>query len=150
MPGTYTKLIYHIVFSTKGRARLITPDLQPRLITYLGGIVRSEKGVAYEIGGTQDHVHLLVRWRTDVSLADLLRAMKSRSSLWVHQTFPQHSAFRWQEGYAAFTVSQSQSETVTDYIRNQPIHHQKKSFKEELIALLDAHDVEWDERYIWD
>jgi putative transposase len=150
MPGTYTKLLYHIVFSTKERARLMTTDLQPRLHEYLGGIVRGEKGVAYQIGGTLNHVHLLVRWRTDESLATLLRNIKSHSSLWVHQTFPHLQSFRWQEGYGAFTVSQSQSNVVERYIMNQERHHHKKTFEEEFIELLKAHEVEYDERYIWD
>jgi putative transposase len=150
MPGTYTKLLYHIVFSTKGRARLMTTDLEPRLQDYLGGIIRGEKGVCYQIGGTLNHVHLLIRWRTDESLATLLRNLKSRSSLWVHQTFPALQLFQWQEGYGAFTVSQSQVEAVNRYIANQEQHHHVKTFEEEFIDLLKAHDVEYDERYVWD
>jgi putative transposase len=150
MPGTYTKLLYHAVFSTKERARLITPDLQPRLHEYLGGIVRSERGVAYQIGGTLNHVHLLLRWRTDDSFSNLMRKLKSNSSRWVHETFPMLQSFQWQEGYGAFTVSQSQSNAVDQYIRNQESHHRTSTFEEELIALLKAHEIEYDERYLWD
>jgi REP element-mobilizing transposase RayT len=149
MPGTYTKLLYHVVFSTKHRARLITVELQPRLHEYLGGIVRGEKGMAIRIGGTADHVHLLIRWRTDESLATLMRNVKSHSSLWVHQTFPQMQEFRWQEGYGAFTVSQSQAEAVDRYIQNQVQHHRERSFEEEFIELLKVHGIEYDERYLW-
>ena len=105
MPGTYSKLLYHIVFSTKGRARLITPDIMPRLHEYLGGIVRSEMGVAYAIGGIGDHVHMLIRWRTDDALSNLMRDLKCNSSRWVHETFQNSQSFAWQEGYAAFSVS---------------------------------------------
>ncbi len=150
MPGTYSKLLYHLVFSTKGRANLIADTVRPRLHEYLGGIVRDEKGLAYQIGGTSNHVHLLVRWRTDVSVSTLLRDLKSHSSLWVHQTFPTMQGFAWQEGYGAFTVSQSQSEAVTKYITNQEQHHRTKTFEEEFISFLKAHEIEYDERYLWD
>ena len=150
MPGTYSKLLYHVVFSTKHRVQVIAPAIQPRLYEYLGGIVRGEKGTAYQIGGTRDHVPLLIRWRTDESLATLMRNVKSRSSLWVHQTFSEMQAFAWQEGYGAFTVSQSQVETVSAYIHNQVEHHHGRSFKEEFVELLKAHDIEYDERYLWD
>jgi REP element-mobilizing transposase RayT len=150
MPGTYTKLLYHLIFSTKRRANSIVPELQPRLHEYLGGIVRSERGVAHQIGGTADHVHLLVRWRTDETLATLLRKIKSHSSLWVHQTYPTMRDFAWQEGYAAFTVSESQFDAVERYIGSQEEHHRCQSFQEELIEFLKAHRVEYDERYLWD
>src|SRR5438874_997358 len=150
MPGTYSKLLYHFVFSTKHRAEVITPMIEPRLHEYMGGIIRAEKAVAFQIGGMADHVHLLVRWRTDESIATLMRIVKSRSSAWVHDTFPTHQSFQWQEGYGAFTVSQSQSESVDQYIRQQPVHHRGKTFQGEFIALLKAHEIEYDERYVWD
>ena len=150
MPGTYSKLLYHIVFSTKKRARLITPDLQPRLYDYVGGIVRMERGIAYQIGGTLDHIHLLMRWRTDESVATFLRNLKSHSSRWVHETFPVCRSFQWQEGYGAFTVSESQVEVVTRYIMDQERHHAAKTFEQEFIELLKAHQIEYDERYLWD
>ena len=83
MPGTYSRLLYHVVFSTKGRANLITEALQPRLFDYMGGIIRDERGVALAIGGMPDHVHLLIRWRTDEALSTLMRNLKSHSSRWV-------------------------------------------------------------------
>ena len=148
MPGTFTRLLYHILFSTKRRANLIPTDLQPRLYDYLGGIVRAERGTAHEIGGVADHVHLLIQWRTDETLATLMRRLKANSSRWLHAEFPTMGAFAWQEGYTAFTVSPSQSEAVQQYIRNQPSHHQHRDFVEELRALLDAHGIEYDERYL--
>lgn len=150
MAGTYTNILFHVVFSTKGRRALITTELQPRLYEYLGGIVRGEKGILYEIGGTANHIHLFFRWRTDETLATLMGNLKSRSSLWVHQTFPERKSFHWQAGYGAFSVSQSQYEKVRNYIVYQPDHHKKKSFKEEFIELLKAHGIEYDERYIWE
>lgn len=137
------------MFSTKHREPLITPDLAPRLHGYLGGAVRGEGGLAIEIGGMTDHVHLLVKWRPDEAVSTLMRNMKGGSSRWVHETFPEHRAFAWQEGYGAFSVSESQVETVRAYIRNQAHHHRTRSFKEEFVVLLEAHGVAYDAGLIW-
>ena len=112
MPGTYSQLLLHIVFSTKSRRAWIVPDVADRLYEYIGGIVRAERGVVYGIGGVADHVHLLLRWRPDGSVSDLMRTVKARSSRWVHETYPAMREFAWQEGYAAFAVSKSREEAV--------------------------------------
>lgn len=150
MPGTYSNLLYHIIFSTKGRAAMLKGEIQHRVHEYLGGIVRGEGGVAYQIGGMPDHVHLLVRWRTDESLATLLRKIKSNSSRWIHETFPMMASFAWQEGYSAFTVSQSQMEYVAQYIANQEQHHRGKNYQEEIVEFLKAHQVDYDPQHLWD
>ena len=150
MLGTFTQLLYHVVFATKHRANLITTELQPRLYEYLAGVIRGERGKAHEIGGYADHVHLLLKWRTDESLATLMRHVKANSSRWVHAEFPSQRSFAWQEGYAAFTVSPSQLETVSSYIQNQAAHHRQRGFVEELQALLEAHGIEYDERHLYD
>jgi putative transposase len=150
MPGTYAQILLHIVFSTKLRTPWITAEIAGRLYPYLGGLVRAEKGVLYDIGGVEDHVHLYMRWRPDATVSDLMRTVKARSSKWIHDTFPTASAFAWQEGYSAFSVSKSQEESVRRYIRRQPEHHRKEDFKGELLRLLRAHDVEFDERYVFD
>ena len=129
---------------------MIKPDLQARLYDYMGGIVKGEDGVLYEIGGMEDHVHLFIRWRTDETVATLMRKVKSHSSRWVHQTFPDRKNFQWQEGYGAFSVSPSQSENVKHYVRKQAQHHQKRTFQEEFLELLKAHGIEFDGRYLWD
>lgn len=98
MPGTFSQVFLHFVYSTKHRRPWITPDVQPRLYEYIGGIVRAENGSQYAIGGVEDHVHQLIRWRTDESISNLMRTVKARSSLWVHQTFPTLSEFAWQDG----------------------------------------------------
>src|SRR5262249_24465577 len=135
---------------TKHREATITPEIRDRLYDYIGGIIRGERGVLYAIGGMPEHVHLLVRRRPDVSDSILLRNLKSHSSLWVHQTFPAMEGFAWQEGYGAFSVSRSMKETVERYIANQEEHHRRRSFKEEFVEMLKAHDIEFDERYIWE
>lgn len=150
MPGTYSQILLHTVFSTKRRATLITPAIQPRLYDYIGGIVRAEKGSIYAIGGMSDHLHLLLRWRTDATIADLMRTVKARSSVWVHRTFSDAAAFSWQEGYAVFSVSKSAEPDVKAYIENQAEDHKKRDFQEELLALLRAHGVDFDPRYVFD
>ena len=146
MPGTYSQILLHIVFSTKLRQPYITANLAERLYAYMGGIIRAEKGVLYDIGGVEDHVHLYVRWRADASIADQMRTVKARSSKWVHDTFPTLGAFAWQEGYSAFSVSKSQEEAVKKYIAGQVQHHKKEDFKTELLRLLRANCIEFDER----
>lgn len=148
MAGTYSKLLYHIVFSTKGRAAWLKPAIAPRIHEYLGGIVRAQRGVAHQIGGAPDHVHCLIGWRPDESLSALVRNLKACSSGWIHETFPDCAGFRWQEGYSVFTVSESQFEAVDWYIRTQEEHHRRHSLEEELRALLRLHRIEFDERYL--
>ena len=150
MPGTYTRLLYHVVFGTKGRVQSIAADHRSRLHEYLGGIVRAEKGSALEVGGTADHVHMLIRWRADEALSTLLRNVKGNSSRWLHEAIPAMTGFRWQEGYSAFTVSESQRETVAAYIREQERHDRVRAFEDELIELLKAHGVDYDPRYVVD
>lgn len=150
MPGTYSQLLLHVVFSTKGRTAWISSEVAQRLYPYIGGIVRAEKGVLYDIGGVEDHVHLYLRWRTDGSVSDLMRTVKARSSKWVHDTFPSLAAFAWQEGYSVFSVSKSQQEAVKKYIAQQEEHHKKVDFKSELLRILRAHGIEFDEKYVFD
>ena len=150
MPGTYSKLLFHIVFSTKHREPWITPDLEPRLYAFIGGIVRDQKGILFDIGGVADHVHLYTCLRPDTSVSDLTRHVKSRSSKWIHETFPTHSMFTWQEAYSAFTVSKSQEHAVKTYIAHQKEHHRKEDFKSELLRLLHAHEIDFEEKYVFD
>jgi putative transposase len=150
MAGTYSQPLLHIVFSTKGRAPWIAPDVAERLYPFMGGIVRAEKGVLYAIGGVDDHVHMYVRWRPDGAVSDLMRTVKSRSSKWVHETYPTLAAFGWQEGYSVFSVSKSQEQAVKAYIAKQAEHHSQEDFKSEHLRLLRAHGVTFDERYVFD
>jgi REP element-mobilizing transposase RayT len=150
MPNTYTKLYYHLVFSTKHRKPLITDAIEPQLHKYINGIIHNFEGTCIEINGTADHIHILTILPPKTSLSDALRSIKAGSSKWVHESHPTHSSFTWQDGYAAFTVSASQVESVRTYIRNQKTHHQANDFKTELIGLLDKHGIDYDERYLWD
>ncbi len=150
MPGTFSQLLFHIVFSTRHREPWIKPALGERVYPYIGGIIRADGGALYEIGGMPDHVHLLLRWKPDGSLSDLIRTVKARSSLWVHQTFEDLGNFAWQEGYSAFSVSKSNEGAVRRYIETQAEHHSREDFKSELLRILRAHEVEFDEQYVFD
>jgi REP element-mobilizing transposase RayT len=149
MAQSFTNLLYHILFSTKHREPQITELFEERLYGYLGGIVRGQNGIALEINGMPDHVHVLAKLSQNRSIADVLRELKADSSGWVHREYPSLKAFGWQLGYAAFTVSESQVDRVRRYIQNQKQHHRKVTFQDELITLLRAHGVDFEEKYLW-
>jgi putative transposase len=145
---TFINALFHCVFSTKERRRLITPDLQERLWPYMGGIAREQGFKALAIGGVEDHIHLLLSLPATISIAKAMQAIKGVSSKWVHDTFPKHDLFAWQEGYGAFSIGISQIDATTTYIRSQPEHHRQKTFQEEFRAFLKKHGIEYDERYV--
>jgi putative transposase len=149
MASTLTNLLYHVVFSTKGRRPLIKPPFSEELYKYIGGIIRGERGVLLEIGGIDDHVHLVAKFRADISVADMVRDIKANSSKWAHERKTRIARFGWQTGYGAFSVSQSQLEKVRGYVRRQATHHRRISYQEEFVRLLQKHGIEYDERYLW-
>jgi putative transposase len=148
MPGAYCNLLYHLVFSTKDRRPLINPKMKPRLREYVRGIVREEEGELLEFDGVSDHVHFLVRLPPTRAVADALRMIKANSSKWINERDRHGPRFAWQEGYAAFTVSQSQVPRLLIYIRGQEKHHRKLDFRTELVALLRRNGVAFEDRYL--
>jgi putative transposase len=148
VPSTHLSLHYHLVFSTKERAPLITAEIRERVHAYLGGVIRGEGGIALDVGGTTDHVHLLVGLKATHCLADVLRTLKGDSSRWIHDEM-RVPKFEWQEGYGAFTVSSSNVAAVREYVRDQERHHRKRSFQEEYREFLMKHEIAFDERYLW-
>ncbi len=150
MAGTYTKLFYHLVFSTKNRQRFIAPSIESELHKYTAGVVRGCGGICVEISGMADHVHILAVLPPKIAVSDALRDIKSNTSRWVHKTWPLRAAFAWQDGFAAFSVSTSQVEPVRQYIRDQKAHHAGGGYQEELLTMLRLNEVEFDPRYLWD
>jgi putative transposase len=150
MPNTYTNLVYHLVFSTKDRQPLIRDAFKEELFKILGALVKDKGGALLERGGIADHVHLVVRLKPHTSISELLQHVKANSSGWVNRRGDIQGRFEWQVGYAAFTVSESQLPAVREYVANQEKHHYGMSYKEELLALLKRHNIEYDERYLWD
>ena len=150
MPGSYACLLYHIVFSTRERRQLLSADLRPRLWDYMGGILRRHDCDPLRIGGTSDHAHVVMSIGRDKSVAAAVRDLKSNSSRWLREEFPELAAFAWQEGYAAFTIGIAGLERNTRYIQRQEEHHRKRSLQEELVAFLDRHQVAYDPERIWE
>ena len=140
---SFVSCLVHCVFSTKERRRLITADLQQRLYPYLGGIARENKMKALAIGGVEDHVHILLSIPSTLSIAKSVQLLKGNSSKWIHETFPKQRAFEWQEGYGAFSIAVSGVEGTVRYIQSQKEHHQRHSFKDELIVFLEKHGIEY-------
>jgi REP element-mobilizing transposase RayT len=149
MPHTATNLLIHFIFGTRRREPSITPAIQADLHAYMGGVVRELDGVALSINGMPDHVHLLVRMPSTRSIADLARVVKTNSSRWVHERWPESKRFAWQSGFGAFSVSESGGQTVREYIRQQQQHHAKRSFEEEFVAFLKKIKIAVDEKYLW-
>ena len=121
--GTYSKLTYHIVFSTKYRQPSIREPIQERLYEYIGGTIRALKGNLIEIGGVEDHVHILAGLTPVIAVSNAVRDIKANASKWANDIPEMKSRFEWQKGYGAFTVSYSQIAGVREYIKNQPEHH---------------------------
>jgi REP element-mobilizing transposase RayT len=147
--STYTNLLYHFVFSTKERRPLIADKFRERLHEYIGGTLRGLGGTALEINIVADHIHILARLKPYPSVADVLRKLKANASKWLNEEVLRIRKFGWQDGYAAFSVSESQAPRVRKYIQNQTEHHLRMDYKTELLQLLKKHKVEYDERYLW-
>lgn len=150
MPQSFAAIQLHVVFSTKNRDPCITPDLAPKLYGYIHGIITGSKNMLLAAGGVEDHLHLLVSLGRETTVSELVRLVKCNSSKWVHETFPGHREFAWQNGYGAFSVSRSHRGLVTKYIHMQAEHHKAVSYQDEFRELLRRHGLEWDERYLWD
>ncbi len=150
MSHSFISQLLHCVFSTKERRSMITPELQPRLFQYMGGIARENKIKLLAAGGVDDHVHLLISMPSTISISKAMQLIKGGSSKWIHETFPEHRLFEWQEGYGAFSIGVGDIERTTNYINNQAEHHEKMDFKTEFRAFLKKHGIEYDERYIFD
>ena len=143
---TFISCHLHCVWSTKERRRLITPALQERLWPYLGGIARANKMTAIEIGGVEDHIHVLLSLPSTLSISKAVQLLKGNSSKWIHDTLKEHGDFEWQEGYGAFSIGISGVEDTTKYIQTQAEHHRKTTFREEIEVFLKKHGMEYRER----
>ena len=149
MANTYTSLHYHIIFSTKNRVKSISPEIEQRVWSYIGGIARKHGMTALQVGGIEDHIHVLVVAPPTLAPSQMAQYLKGDSSKWIHEEFPAWHDFAWQDGYGAFTVSKSNLPEVIRYIQNQREHHRRKTFQEEYLEFLQKHGIEYDERYVW-
>ena len=149
MAQTLVSLLVHIIFSTKNRERIITPEVEPELFAYMGGILKNHESRLLDAGGTADHVHLLVSQSKNVSLSSLLKDIKKDSSSWIKTKGSQFRNFHWQDGYGAFSIGKSDVPELKKYIAGQKEHHRKQTFQEELIDFLEDYGIVYDERYLW-
>ncbi|MGE3271861.1 MAG: IS200/IS605 family transposase [Chloroflexota bacterium] len=150
MPDSYACLLYHIVFSTKERQPWITQDIEQRVWSYLGAIADRQGMTPLQIGGLEDHVHVVVGIPPTLAISKAVQMLKGASSRWIRMTFSELDTFGWQDGYGAFTVSKSQLDVTIRYVKNQRARHEQMTFVAEYRVLLDRHSIPYDPRYVRD
>lgn len=150
MSQSLARVYLHVIFSTKDRHPMLADAWRDELFRVLGGAANNLGCPSLIVGGVADHVHMLFQLGRAITVAEAVGKIKATSSAWVNQTRGLSFPFRWQAGYAAFSVSQSNVEPVREYIRQQPEHHAHRSFQDELRDWLRRYEIEWDERYVWD
>jgi putative transposase len=150
MSQSLVKNTVHLVFSTKHRTPLIKSPIEAELHSYLFGTCKQIDCTPIRVGGASDHVHVLCALSKKLPLMKLLEVLKSHSSRWIKTKGNLYQGFYWQDGYAAFSVSPRDIDRVVSYIDNQKEHHRQKTFQEELRTLLMEHQLDFDERYLWD
>lgn len=151
MPQSLSSVHIHLVFSTKGRQPFLrNTEIRKEMHAYWGGVSKKLECLPAIVGGTEDHVHLLCRLARTISQADWVKEIKRVSSIWIKQREPSLATFAWQGGYGAFSVGSSGVEKTCEYINGQHEHHKKQTFQDEYRAFLRKHDMEWDERFVWE
>lgn len=141
MPHTHTWCLFHVVFAVKNREPMIPKEVLPRLWAYMGGIARSEKMTAFAIGGTENHIHLLITLPPTMPLSKAVGMVKACSSKWMNEIIFRSREFAWQEGYSAFSVGIRQLDAVKNYIEGQEKHHRTQSYDQEFHDFLVAHRI---------
>ena len=147
MASALVKIDVHLIFHVKSTGVKMRKEDLERIFTYIGGVIKGVDGIPIEVGGMTDHVHVLTSLPKSMSLVDFVRIVKGDSSKWMKSIDPHYTAFAWQEGYGAFSVSSSLIDKTVAYIRGQAEHHQKRSFQEEYKLFLEAYGIEYDERF---
>jgi len=149
MPNTYTQVHIQVVFTVQNRDCIINQLWKAELYKFITGIIQNHGHKVLAINGMPDHIHLFIGMRPTQSLSELMQDIKGDSSKWIIQKRFIKGRFSWQEGYGAFSYSKSHVDSVIEYIKNQEVHHRKRSFFEEYKELLEKFEVEYDERYIF-
>jgi REP element-mobilizing transposase RayT len=150
VPQSLAKNLIHLVYSTKNREHMLTDAVREELHRYSAGILKEWESPAILINSVEDHIHILYSQSKNHSLAKIVEEVKKGSSRWIKTKGNSFAGFYWQNGYGAFSVSQSNAAQVTEYIRTQREHHQNKSFQDEFREFLRRHEIPFDERYVWD
>ena len=150
MPQSLAKILVHLIFSTKNRERILDNTVRSELHKYLATILKEFDSPAILINSVEDHVHILFSHSKNHALIKIVEELKKNSSKWIKTKASQYTGFHWQNGYGAFSVSQSNAKAVEDYIASQAEHHRRKTFQEEYRDFLKKYEVAYDERYVWD
>jgi putative transposase len=150
MPQSLSRVVVHLVFSTKHRAPVLVPAIRGELHAFFGSMLGDIGCPAIQCGGVEDHVHLLFAQSRTKSIAEIVEELKTTSCHWLKRRSEELSEFRWQAGYGVFSVCHSQLDAAIRYVERQEEHHRHKSFQDEFRAFLKLHGIEFDERYVWD
>jgi putative transposase len=150
MPQSLSKVLVHIIFSTKNRHNFISKEIKDELYRYISGTLKNIRSEPIIINGVSDHIHILCTLPRIISQAGLLEEIKKSSSKWIKTKDKSFEKFAWQSGYGIFSVSSSLIKNVVTYIKNQEEHHKKVTFQEEFILFLKKYNIEYDERYLWE
>jgi len=150
MANTYTQLYFHVIFAVKGRRNHISKKWKDELYKYITGIILNKSQKLMIINGMPDHLHLLIGTKPNCNLSDLVRDIKANSSKWINEKQFIKGKFEWQTGFGAFTIGQSQISKIVNYIKNQEVHHTKKTFKEEYTGFLNAYEIDYKNKYLFD
>ncbi|MBR4218781.1 MAG: IS200/IS605 family transposase [Bacteroidales bacterium] len=148
MAQSLCRIYLHIIFHTKTTSPVIDEEHIPQMHAYIGALVNTTGCQVLCVGGTENHIHVLLMFSKNETVAHIVEEVKRNSSRWIKTISPKYEKFAWQGGYAAFSVSQSQVDTAIEYIRNQAEHHKKRSFKDEYLEFLRLYKIEYDERYV--
>jgi putative transposase len=150
MPQSLSCVLVHLIFSTKNRDPVLNPEIRAELHPYLAGVLREDECPALQVGGVEDHVHLLFGLSRIRTVAQVVEKVKTSSSKWIKTKGSAFAEFHWQAGYGAFSVSQSNAGSVIQYIKSQEEHHRKMTFQEEYRRFLKRYQITYDENYVWD
>jgi putative transposase len=150
MSNTYTQLYVHFVFAVKYRKALLSTQWDERLRLYITAIVQNNGHKMLAINNMPDHIHILIGLNPKQSISQLMQLVKGDSSEWINKQNLSIGKFYWQEGYGAFSYAKSQINNVVRYIINQQEHHRKETFKEEYVKILEAFEVDYEEKYVFD
>lgn len=150
MAQSLVKNHVHIIFSTKYRNDFIDEDIEVELYKYVAAICKDLESTAIQIGGTDNHIHILCLLSRKIALMTLVQKIKAYSSKWIKTKGPKYENFFWQDGYGAFSVCKENLSEVTLYVKNERERHKRVDFKTEMLTILKDHEVAYDEKYLWD
>jgi putative transposase len=150
MSQSLSNILIHIIFSTKKRQKSLDDNIRPELYAYITGIFKAKNCPCYQIGGVSDHLHISCSLPKVITISDLIKEIKTSTSVWLKTKNNNLSNFYWQTGYGVFSLSPTHLEKLCNYIANQETHHKCVDFKDEFLDLLKKYNIDYDERYLWD